>query len=158
MSPTAGTCHMSPGTDHSLNGFQRSSTDPALLPRRPLLAAMKTTLITSAIALSLVLVSCQAHVVINGGRVGGGSYGCNCATLNFMAARRCCATVGTCCRLGGGLGLAGGLPYGGLGGYGGGLGGYGGGLGGYGPGLGGYGGGLGGYRGGLNVNLGGGLF
>ncbi|KAG0411905.1 hypothetical protein HPB47_010971 [Ixodes persulcatus] len=53
---------------------------------QPRVAAMKT-LITSAIALSLVLVCCQAHVVINGGRVGGGSYGCNCATLNLVAAR-----------------------------------------------------------------------
>ncbi|XP_077493649.1 uncharacterized protein LOC144104480 [Amblyomma americanum] len=52
-----------------------------------------TALCTAALCALLVGV-CSAHPAVV---VGGGSYGCNCATLNMLAARRCCATVGTCC-------------------------------------------------------------
>nr|XP_054921144.1 uncharacterized protein LOC129381910 [Dermacentor andersoni] len=59
----------------------------------------------------------QAHPTV---LVGGGSYGCNCPMLNVVAARQCCATVGTCClRAGMGVGAfgghLGGAGYGGVG-------------------------------------------
>nr|XP_050024844.1 uncharacterized protein LOC126519267 [Dermacentor andersoni] len=45
----------------------------------------------------------QAHITVG---MGGGSHGCNCPTLNVLAARQCCVTVGTCC-LTAGMGIGG---------------------------------------------------
>ncbi|XP_037525427.2 uncharacterized protein LOC119402358 [Rhipicephalus sanguineus] len=71
-----------------------------------------STAIFCAISLCAIAMTVgQAHPAVI---VGGGSYGCNCPTLNVLAARQCCATLRTCC-LGAGMGFG---SYGGhLGGH-----------------------------------------
>lgn len=77
------------------------------------MALIPAAVVVTALVALLASVDSQAHPAI---MVGGGSYGCNCPMLNAVAARQCCATVGTCCFAGGlGLGAYGQPGYGGFG-------------------------------------------